>query len=213
MKQFRVGVVDDHPVFRHGLAVAVQQSQQLELVVAAASVEEVPEGIELDVVILDLGLPGLSGPEAVAHLRSRGAAVLVVSAQGERQRVIDAVAAGASGYLTKSAEPSEIVFAAGSVAEGGTYVSPTLASFLITAAREPGASGGLALTAREREVLALVAAGERDSDIAEELHISVRTVRSHLDRIRNKTGARRRPDLTLLAVQEGLVHDPASGRP
>jgi len=204
----RVAVIDDHPVFRHGLARAVSESPVLDLRAAASSVEALPANIDVDVVILDLGLPGIAGPDAVAHLRDRGATVLVVSAMGERQQVIDAMAAGAAGYLTKSADPSEIIEAAAIVAAGGTYVSAMLASFLITEERLTRSNAGITLTAREREVLSLLAAGERDVDIAERLHISLRTVHSHLDRIRAKTGYRRRPDLTRLAVAEGLVPGP-----
>ena len=121
--------------------------------------------------------------------------------------MVDAIAAGAAGYLTKSSEPEEITHAVQVVAEGGTYVSPTLASFLLQAARTDPVDIPFALTEREKEILSLVASGERDADIAEQLYISIRTVRSHLDRIRDKTGRRRRADLTRLAIQEGIVED------
>ncbi len=209
-----VAVVDDHPVFRQGLAQAVTESSSFRLVTAEASVEELSLNLPIDVVILDLGLPGLSGAEAVAHLRNRGATVLVVSAMGERQQVIDAMAAGAAGYLTKSAAPAEILDAVATVAAGGTYVSPVLASFIITESRADSTNGSIVLTAREKDVLSLLASGERDVDIAEHLHISLSTVHSHLDRIRTKTGLRRRPDLTRLALSEGLIDlDPEVGLP
>jgi DNA-binding NarL/FixJ family response regulator len=197
----RVAVVDDHPVFREGLAHTVENADDLELVRAVGSVEELLGCAAVEVVILDLGLPGISGAAAVTQVRTTGAIVLVVSADAEQRQVIDAVGAGASGYLTKSAAPAEIVDAVRIVAGHGTYVSPTLASFLIQAAREPS----FTLTPREREILALVAAGERDVDIAEELFISIRTVRTHIDRIRDKTGRRRRADLTRLALEEGVA--------
>ena len=203
----RVAVVDDHPVFRQGIAHAIDSDASFELVAAVAAVEELTFETPLDVVVLDLGLPGLSGAEAVSHVCRHGAKVLVVSADGERRQVVDAMGAGAAGYLTKTAEPREITEATRIVSAGGTYVSPTLASYLIATSREQEANGAFRLTAREKEILALVAAGERDTDIAEELFISVRTVRSHLDRIRDKTGYRRRPDLTRLAIKEGLVDE------
>ena len=202
----RVAVVDDHPVFRQGLAHAVEAADGLELLFAVASVEDLDAaGAVPDLVILDLGLPGMHGANAVRHVCAKGATVLVVSAEGSQSDVLDAIAAGASGYLTKSAEPDEITSAVHIVANGETYVSPTLASYLLRAARQDPAPGPHALTEREREILALVAAGERDADIAEQLFISVRTVRSHLDRIRDKTGRRRRADLTRLAVEQGIV--------
>ncbi|MDQ1478755.1 MAG: two-component system, NarL family, nitrate/nitrite response regulator NarL [Actinomycetota bacterium] len=202
----RVGVVDDHPVFRQGLAHAVEGAEGLELVFALASVEDFDSrGETPDLVILDLGLPGMHGANAVRHVCERGSKVLVVSAEGSQADVLDAIAACASGYLTKSAEPNEITAAVHIVASGETYVSPTLAACLLRAAKQDQARGSHVLTAREREILALLAAGERDSDIAEQLFISVRTVRSHLDRIRDKTGRRRRADLTRLAVEQGIV--------
>jgi DNA-binding NarL/FixJ family response regulator len=202
----RVGVVDDHPVFRQGLAHAVEGAEGLKLLFAVASVEDLDARDDApDLVILDLGLPGMRGATAVRHVCDRGAKVLVVSAEGSQSDVLDAIAAGASGYLTKSAEPGEITAAVHIVANGETYVSPTLAAYILRAAKQDQASAPHALTAREREILALVAAGERDADIAEQLFISVRTVRSHLDRIRDKTGRRRRADLTRLAVEQGIV--------
>jgi DNA-binding NarL/FixJ family response regulator len=201
----RVVVVDDHPVFRQGLAHAVEAAADFELVAAVAGVEDLSPADTAEVVILDLGLPGMHGPDAVRQMRERGATVLVVSAGGEQKDVLDAIAAGASGYLTKSAEPDEITAAARIVAGGGTYISPTLAAYLLRASSAHSPSERQALTGREREILALVAAGERDTDIAEQLYISIRTVRSHLDRIRDKTGYRRRADLTRLALQEGII--------
>ncbi len=203
----RVAIVDDHPVFRQGIAHAIDSEPSFELVAAVAAVEDLALDVPIDVVVLDLGLPGLSGAPAVSHVRQMGAAVLVVSADGERRKVVDAIGAGAAGYLTKTAEPSEITEATRVVGQGGTYISPTLASYLIASSRDQGGEGMFTLTPREKEVLALVAAGERDTDIAEELFISIRTVRSHLDRIRDKTGYRRRPDLTRLAIKEGLMDE------
>jgi DNA-binding NarL/FixJ family response regulator len=160
-----------------------------------------------DVVVLDLHLPGLEGSQAVAHLCERGLAVLVVSASDDQDAVLDAIAAGASGYLTKDAEESEITAAVAAIAEGGTYVSPALAAYLLRAARTQPKAAPWVLTEREREILRLLASGETDHDIAAQLYISVRTVRSHLERIRDKTGHRRRPDLTRLAIEQGLIGD------
>jgi DNA-binding NarL/FixJ family response regulator len=203
----RVAIVDDHPIFRQGLAHAIEAADDLVLVEAVESFEELARSKSrgIEVAILDLGLPGVGGPDAISQLCSEGIKVLVVSAAGERQDVLDAIAAGASGYLTKSSEPAEITEAVAIVAAGDTYVSPRLASYLLQASRDRIAENRVALTPREREILALVASGERDADIAEELYISVATVRSHLDRIRDKTGQRRRADLTRLALEEGVV--------
>jgi DNA-binding NarL/FixJ family response regulator len=125
----------------------------------------------------------------------------VVSTAGAPDDVIDALAAGAAGYLTKDAEAEDIWRAVRAVASGQTYVSPTLASYLISANKQRAASLEHQLSPRELEILALVAAGETDRDIAKQLFIATATVYSHLERIRDKTGARRRTQLTRLYLE------------
>jgi DNA-binding NarL/FixJ family response regulator len=125
----------------------------------------------------------------------------------DQDEVLGAIGAGAKGYLTKDTDGAEIIRAVREVAAGNSYVTPTLASFLLNASLGRSAGPKLVLSAREREVLSLVAAGEKDQDIAELLHISVRTVRSHLDRIRDKTGLRNRAQLTRYAIEQGIVRE------
>ena len=197
----RVAVIEDHPIFREGISRGVRTSTDTELAGAFIAVEEFERsGTSADVVVLDLHLPGVSGAEAVQRVRQH-AHILIVSAGSSRSDVIDAIGAGAAGYLTKDADIDEIMNAVRHIATGGTYVSPTLAGYLL----EPSKAPALRLSNREREILSLVAAGERDQDIADELFLSVRTVRSHLDRIRDKTGQRRRPDLTRYAIEHGIT--------
>ena len=171
----------------------------MNVVCEAASIEKFDEPTQADVVLLDLHLPGIEGAEGVKHVEEQGHRVLVVSAAGGAQDVIDAVAAGAVGYLTKDAD-ERTSSARAAVAAGQTYVSPTLAAFLITADRQ--ASAKYQLSPRELEILALVASGETDRDIAKQLHLATATVYSHLDRIRDKTGARRRAQLTRLYLED-----------
>jgi DNA-binding NarL/FixJ family response regulator len=194
-----VAVVEDHPVFRNGLVHVIEAAPDLQLSAATRSVEELDArgGTDAEVVLLDLHLPGLGGVPAVAHLCDRGHTVLVVSASEAPADVVEAIAAGARGYLTKQTDEAEIARAIRAVAQGRTYVSATLASYLL---QTP-----IHITEREREILELVAGGETDQDIAELLQLSVRTIHSHLDRIRNKTGSRRRADLTRFALQRGIV--------
>jgi DNA-binding NarL/FixJ family response regulator len=197
-----VGIVDDHPIYRQGLAMAVEQSDDLSLACAAASIEDFDrQQPDAAVVLLDLHLPGIQGSEGVAHVVERGYRVIVVSAAGAADDVIDAVAAGAVGYLTKDSDADDIRRAIRAVAQGQTYVSPTLASYLIHASRQRNDSLEHQLTPRELEILSLVAAGETDRDIAKQLFISITTVYSHLDRIRDKTGARRRAQMTRLYLE------------
>jgi DNA-binding NarL/FixJ family response regulator len=198
-----VGVVEDHPIFRAGLVQLLQDAPDTELTAVCRSLEEfatVPAPLP-EVVLLDLHLPGLEGAAGVRYVRGRGPRVLVVSASSTSQEVVDALLAGASGYLLKTADGADLLHALNVVAEGATYVTPTLAGCLLTASR---AMPSLELTDREQQVLVLLAQGERDLDIAEELGISVRTVHSYLDRIRDKIGKRRRVDLARWALDRGL---------
>lgn len=200
-----VAIVEDHPVTLEGIVAVVGSDPGLRVVATAGSVEDyVAAGACPHVVVLDLNLPGVTGGPAVRRVCEGGAFVLVVSASDAPEDVLDCLAAGAVGYLTKGADAEEIRQAIRVVADGGTHVSPTLAGYLLAEDKRAGVAHGV-LTDREREVLALVAAGETDRDIADTLGISVSTVRSHLDRIRVKTGRRRRADLTRLAFEEGLL--------
>ncbi|MGA8115098.1 MAG: response regulator transcription factor [Actinocatenispora sp.] len=208
-REIQVCVIEDHPLYRAALVRALSDAPDVTVGTTAGSVEEFaayhPE--PGSVVILDLRLPGVRDATAVVDLVGRGHQVLVLSAHGGQDDVLAAIAAGARGYLTKNSDADEILRAVREVAAHNSYVSPTLASFLLDSSRDRHLRAGLDLSAREKEVLGLVAAGERDQDIAEALSISVRTVRSHLDRIREKTGCRRRPDLTRLAIRKGIVRE------
>lgn len=208
-----VAIVEDHPVFRQGLSGLVEDTPGMELLTAARSVPELDRELDLgrrpDVVLLDLSLThgGPQGAAAVEHVCRRGLRALVLSASATKAAVIAAMAAGASGYLSKEAEPDEILRAVRTVAAGSSFIAPTLAGYLLDDAQL------IKLTRREVEILRLVAAGERDNDIAAELFISVHTVHSHLDRIRAKTGHHRRVDLARFAFARGLLsreHDPAA---
>ncbi len=197
----RVAIVEDDPVTLVGLQEVIEQTDTLIVSVAVKTVEQFDARSHAghDVVILDLCLRGggLEGADAVEHLRARGFPVLVVSVSNEEVPVLDAITAGACGYLTKEAEPYEIVRAVETVAAGRTYFSPTVAGYLLKQKDT--------LTPRERQVLRLVAQGETSRTIAGFLKISEKTVNGCLDRIRDKTGCRRRADLTRLAIERGLL--------
>jgi DNA-binding NarL/FixJ family response regulator len=202
-----LAVIDDHPVYRDGIASAVSRESRWEVIGAFDSVEGyLAQSQVADVVLLDYHLRGLQGPAAIERLSAAGTAVLMVSGDVGREAVLTTLAAGARGYVAKHAEIDEILEAIDAIVASpeGSYVSPRLAAFLLDAAKAKGPSR-LTLTERELEVLALVAAGERDRDVAEALHISVGTVRAHLDHIRAKTGQRRRVELTRYAIDQGLL--------
>ncbi len=150
---------------------------------------------------------GVRDSAAVLALTGMGHRVLVLSAWTGRAEVHGALAAGARGYLSKHADGVEIVRAVHEIAAGNRYLSSSIANAVLDV---PGRRGGGSLpelSDREREVLGRLALGERDQDIACALAISVRTVRSYLDRVRDKTGLRRRPELTRYAIEHGVVAD------
>jgi DNA-binding NarL/FixJ family response regulator len=205
-----LAVVDDHPVYRNGIAAAVAADGRWNVIGTYESVEAyLAQAQSADIVLLDFHLPGLHGPPAVERLSAAGTAVLMLSGDVGRDAVLATLAVGARGYVAKHAEVAEILEAITIILASptGSYVSPQLAAFLLDAAQQKGPRT-LKLTERELEVLALVAAGERDRDVAEALCLSIGTVRSHLDHIRTKTGQHRRVELTRYALDQGLIPDP-----
>jgi DNA-binding NarL/FixJ family response regulator len=209
----RALVVDDHPLYRRGLVDALTSLLGLIVSGQAGSVSEaLDQPIHPDVVLLDLGLPVVAGAHAVEAILRRwpAAHVLVLTASESRQSLVAALTAGASGYLTKHAGEEELAEAIAKVARGELFVTPRLAAYLLEEERLAPLSEW-PLSGREREILRLVAEGERDRDIADRLYISLKTVQSHLSRIRDKTSRRRRAELTRFAIETGLV-DNGHGR-
>ncbi|MCR6488215.1 response regulator transcription factor [Amycolatopsis sp. OK19-0408] len=212
----RVAVVEDHPLYRVSVERVLAEADFVELgavvdSVARFHVHRQPPG---SVVLLDLGLPGVAGAAAVLEVCELGHHVLVVSAQAEPEVVLGAIAAGARGFLSKDVDADELLIAIKTVAGGGAYVSAVVAGMIMKDnADRPAPSAEVELSPREEQVLRLVAAGERDVDIALILGIGVRTVRGYLDRIRDKTGERRRPGLVKEAIRRGLIGgtDPRRG--
>jgi DNA-binding NarL/FixJ family response regulator len=202
--QITVHVVEDHPLYRAALQLAIEATPDMKIGVCAQSVEDFAAADPATgaVVTLDLRLPGVSHAEAVGRVVRLGFRILVISACGEGFDVRSAMAAGAKGYLTKDADVQEIRRALRTVSTGGRYLPPRLAAYL-----SEQVAPCPRLSDREQQVLALLANGARDQDIADALKVSVRTIRSHLDRIREKTGRRRRPDLTRFAIEKGIVKE------
>jgi DNA-binding NarL/FixJ family response regulator len=196
-----VVVVDDHPVFRHGIAALIESLDQLQLVGVTDSIEGLDqlELDDVDVVVLDLVLPGISGQDAVEVVAQSGPRVLAMAINGRSRAVVAAFGAGAHGYVTKRTDLTELVRAIETVAGGEIYVPADLATALLGLSRGD-APPELALTSRQREVLELLAAGLPDKQIARQLSISESTVRGHLEEIRNRTGSRRRAELTSYAI-------------
>ena len=206
----RVLVVDDFPLVREGLAAALRSDPGIEVVGQA---ENGRDGLRLahelkpDVIIMDMRMPEFGGMMLLERLKDELPDVksLVVTASEKAETLLDAVAAGASGYLTKQTSRQELVQAVITVAGGGSIITPTLAGHLLReysqASRGEAPSARPLLGSREHEILRLVAQGLTDKEIGARLYISPRTVQNHLTRIREKTGLRRRSELTRWAVE------------
>ena len=187
----RVIVVDDHPVVREGLVAALN----VDVVGVFGSAEEaLASRVKADVVVLDLELPGLSGLDAIARF---GAPVLVLTAYGSDDDIDRALAAGAKGYLLKGAPLDDIERAIAAVARGESVLDPRITSRVLAPRRR--------LSAREREVLRLVADGKSNKEIAAALRISERTAKFHVTAIFNKLGAENRAQAVALAKQRHMI--------
>jgi two-component system, NarL family, response regulator DevR len=206
----RVLLVDDFPLVRHGIGAALESDPAIEVVGHGSNAHEgVERALELrpDVVVLDMRMPDSSGVAVIEQLREKlpEARVLVVTASERSETLLEAIGAGAAGFLTKRASLQELCQAVISVYSGGSVLPPELASQALreyaTAGNGDGIEARPLLTAREREMLRLVADGLTDKQIAEQLFVSPRTVQSHLARIRQKVGVTRRSALARWAAE------------
>ncbi|MFJ8581702.1 response regulator [Micromonospora sp. NPDC093277] len=210
----RVMVVDDHPMWREGVARDLTEAGHL---VVATSGEgrqavRVAAAARPDVVVLDLQLPDVSGVEVIRGLRAvlPEVRVLMLSASGEPQSVLDAVKAGATGYLVKSAAPAEFLDAVRRTAAGEPVFTPGLAGLVLGEYRRLAARPATVhdaaprLTERETEVLRLVAKGLSYKQIAERLGLSHRTVQNHVQNTLGKLQLHNRVELTRYAIERGL---------
>lgn len=205
----RVFVVDDHPIVRQGLVTVLGDVPDFAVVGAAGSVAEAVAEIDSlrpDVALLDLELGTEDGVSAIPRIAEASPAtrVLIFTAYDTDERVFGALEAGASGYLLKGAPTEEIARAIRAVAAGGSHLEPRVAARLVAAVRTTRRGDG-GLSAREYEVLRLIAAGQSNKEIGRTLSISERTVRFHVTSIFNKLGATSRTQAVALATQRHLL--------
>lgn len=200
-------VVDDHPMLRAGLAQLLQQADDITLIGLAA---DGAKGVELalgahpDVVLMDLEMPGLDGIEATRRIRAscEHTQVVILTSFSDRARILDALDAGAAGYLLKDAEPDQLLRGIRAAAVGEAPLAPRAASELLAERHETRPASGL--TPREREVLAMVAEGLPNKLIARRLEISEKTVKAHLTRIYERLGVSDRTQAALWAQRHRL---------
>jgi two-component system nitrate/nitrite response regulator NarL len=203
-------VADDHPVYREGIAQAVREREDLELVAECADAATALARIaadEPDLALVDLQLGDVSGLEVVREVEARESAtrVVLLSAHVESAVVYDAVAAGAAGYLSKDADRDAICDALVAAARGENVFSPGLGGALFEQIRARGADGPAPLSPRETEVLRLVANGATARDVAERLYLGETTVKTHLKRLYQKLGVSDRASAVAEAMRRGIL--------
>jgi DNA-binding NarL/FixJ family response regulator len=209
----KIMVVDSQRLVREGLSRILESEPDLEVVATATNGRE---AVELafekrpDIVVIDRQLPRLCGTEAVRRIRENNhdiACIIISSLDGPNQ-VKQALTAGASGFVPKDAGAADLVEAVNTVRQGRSYLAPTLADQVISALTSPAeaGSGGVdELTARQREVLQLIAEGLSTKEIAKELGISLKTAQTHRANVMDRVGVHKVSSLVRLAIREGLV--------
>lgn len=201
----RVMIADDHPATRSGLATLLSGQPDIAVVATAANGEEalgLTEALKPDILMIDLRMPKLGGVEAIARLGRLGVPTkaIAVTTFAQDELVLQAMRAGARGYLLKDASAEELATAVRIVNAGGTLLTPLIARKLAE-----GFTAQEQLTPRERQVLILLARGLPDKEIATELHVSVKTASFHVANIIGKLGALNRADAVRLAFERGLL--------
>ena len=206
-KPIRVLVVDDHPVVRAGVQGMLASHADFDVVGEASDGEEALSQVAAlnpDVVLMDLRMPAVDGVEATKRIRAQhpGVQVLVLTTYDTDDDIVRAVEAGAVGYLLKDAPREELFRGVRAAAQGESLLAAAVASHLMGRTRNPP---GQALSARELEVLALVADGRPNKDIARSLYISETTVKTHLAHIFTKLGVDDRTAAVTVALERGII--------
>lgn len=203
----RVVLVDDHAIVRTGIAGMLADAPGI------AVIGEASDGVEAratirdldpDVVLMDLRMPRQDGPATIAALRADGdtRGILVLTTYDTDADIVRAIEAGANGYLLKDASREDLVRAIEAVHRGESWLTPSVATRLMTHVRTPG---GDALSEREREVLRLVAKGQSNKEIAAVMHISQATVKTHLSHIFRKFDVNDRTAAVTVALERGII--------
>jgi two-component system, NarL family, response regulator NreC len=212
----RLLLVDDHAVIRLGLHMLLQSEPDMEIVGEAGRAKEalaLLAEVQPNVVLMDIGLPDLTGIEATTRIKQFSAdiAVVALTIHEDEEYFFKMLEAGASGYVPKRAAPEELITAIRAAAAGQVYLYPSLAKLLVRdyLSQEPASEGrqaGEELTPREEEVLAYLADGATNSEVAEALFISPNTVARHRENIMRKLNLHSRTELVKYAIRKGIIH-------
>jgi DNA-binding NarL/FixJ family response regulator len=210
MRPIRLLIADDHPVVRDGLRAMLATQPDMELIgEAATGTEAVAQARALrpDVVLMDLQMPDLDGPGAIATLREQAPVVrvLVLTTYGTDADITRAVDAGATGYLLKDAPREQLFAAIRAAARGESVLSPSVATRVLGRMRAPAEE---ALSPRELEILQAVARGLSNKDIGRQLYVSEATVKTHLLRVFSKLGVDDRTAAVTVALERGIIRLP-----
>lgn len=205
----QVLVADDHAIVRRGLTQIVNETMDLRVAAEATNGNEVIDLLRsqpIDVVLLDLNMPGPAGLDTLKLIKSEfpETAVLILSVHSEEQYGVRMLRAGASGYLSKETAPDQLVQAIRRVADGGRYLTPTTAEALLSHIDSPGPPHTL-LSDREFQVLRMLASGKSATEIADALSISIKTVSTYRARVLTKMNLKSNADLTRYAIEHQLT--------
>jgi len=206
----RVLIVDDHLVVREGLRAILEASGDLiavgEAVNGAEAVRLTGE-LSPDVVLMDLRMPGVDGIEAIQQIKARWPAVeiVILTTYDDDENIVRGLRAGARGYLLKDASRTVLFEAVRAAARGESFLPPAVATRVVAHLAEPRPARGEGLSAREAEVLALLAQGATNREVSRRLQITERTVKAHVTSIFNKLGVNSRAEAVAVALRRGLL--------
>ena len=207
----KIGIVDDHAIVRSGLRQYFSQQVDFRVVGEAASGREAIElarTTELDVLVMDLSMPGQSGLDALSMIRAKApdVGILILSAYPEEHYAVSLIRQGASGYLNKECDPAEIANAVRTIALGRRYITPAVAELLARQLdRKDAAAAHELLSEREFQVFLRLAKGETAGKIADNLSLSVKTVSTYRTRLMEKMNLSSNSDLTYYALKNKLI--------
>jgi two-component system response regulator NreC len=215
MRKTRILLADDHKLMRSGLKALIEQQPDLAVVGEADDGRQavaLAASLKPDLLVMDIGMPNLNGIEAARQITQAnpGTAIVILSMHSDESYVLRALKAGAKGYLLKDSAESDLIRAVHAVAGGKSFFSPAVSKVLlddyVRKLQRSGAEDAYdLLTAREREILQLIAEGKSNKDVANLLNLSVYTVETHRSNIMEKLNLRGIPELILYAVRKGII--------
>jgi len=215
MRKIQILIADDHKLMRSGLRLLIEQQSDCSVVGEASDGREavsLAKSLRPDVVVMDISMPSLNGIEAAQQITQHHpeTGVIILSMHSDESYVLRALKAGAKGYLLKDSAESDLILAVRAIAMGKSFFSPSVSRVLlddyVRKLKRSGAEDAYdLLTAREREVLQLVAEGKSNKDVANLLNLSVYTVETHRSNIMQKLRLKGVPELTLYAVRKGII--------